>query len=459
MAEYIMRPGLFVREVLKAEPDDWQDKALDAYARHHRIAIRAGHGVGKTAWQAWTVIHFLVTRPFPKVPCTAPTRQQLMDVLWPEIAKWLMNAPELEPLLEWQKTRVVMRQYPERWFATARTSNKPENLSGFHEENMLFIVDEASGVDDRIFEVIDGALTTKGSKLIVCGNPTKTSGRFYDAFHSDRDMYWTMKVSCLDAKMASKDYAERMARKYGIESDVYRVRVAGEFPRGEPDTFIPLEFVEAAAARELEMKEDDPLHIGVDCARFGDDETVLQPRIGPVALPFEFYVRQDTMQTTGRILAMAKRLMAEYNKSECTVKIDDDGVGGGVTDRLREVVKEENLPIEVVDCHNGAKAHDENHYDDWGTEAWSHLRDLLKAGDIQIPNDDDLIGQLSTRKYTVTSKGRIKLESKKDMKKRGLRSPDRADALVLAFAPERRTPAIIDFFDRKLAERKEKKPS
>lgn len=200
MMTYIKKPGLFVRDLLRAEPDSWQDEALDAYTNNQRIAVRAGHGVGKTAWEAWVVIHFLCTRPFPKIPCTAPTKPQLMDVLWPEISKWLMNAPELKNYVEWQKTRVSMRAYEDRWFATARTSNKPENMAGFHEEHLLFVVDEASGVDNRIFETIEGALTTNGSKLVLCGNPTRTSGVFYDAFHQDREMYWTRNLPYLQRK-------------------------------------------------------------------------------------------------------------------------------------------------------------------------------------------------------------------------------------------------------------------
>jgi hypothetical protein len=140
---------------------------------------------------------------------------------------------------------------------------------------------------------------------------------------------------------------------------------------------------------------------------------------------------------------MAKELINEFGKPKCVVKIDDDGVGGAVTDRTREVVREEGLHIEVIACHNGGIPEDKEHYEDWGTESWAHLRDLLQEGEVELINDEDLVGQLSTRKYTLTSKGKIKLESKKDMKKRGLSSPDRADAVVLAFAPNRQTPISI----------------
>lgn len=433
MVQYIHHPELFVRQVLHAEPEPWQEETLKALAQYSRVAVRSGHGVGKTALEAWALLWFLFTRPFPKVPCTAPTRQQLYDILWAEAAKWMERAPALKPYFEWQKTRIIQRQHPERWFAVARTSNKPENLAGFHEEHLLFIVDEASGVADSIFETIEGALTTADAKLLLCGNPTRNSGEFHDAFFKNRALYWVQKVPCSESRLVDPGYRARLVAKYGEDSDVVRVRADGEFPKAEPDTFIPLELVEAATMREVEP--EGPLEIGVDVARFGDDETVLAARVGMKHVRLEVYHGQDTMVTSGRVINMAKELMQEFGKSKCVVKIDDDGVGGAVTDRTREVVREEGLHIEVIDCHNGGVPEDKEHYEDWGTESWAHLRGLLQKGEVELINDEDLVGQLSTRKYTLTSKGKIKLESKKEMKKRGLRSPDRADAVVLAFAP------------------------
>lgn len=434
-------PNAFVEDILRAEPDEWQAAVLYDIAHHPLVSVRSGQGVGKTSLEAWVVIWFLCCRPNPKVVCTAPTRQQLHDVLWAEVAKWLEGSM-VKNLLKWTKTKIYMIGHEERWFATARTATKPENMQGFHEDYMLFIVDEASGVADPIMEAIDGTLSGPENKLLMCGNPTRTSGYFYRSHHQNRADFRTHKVSSRDSKRTNRKNIERLEKQYGRDSDVVRVRVDGEFPRAEPDTFIPLELAEAAAMREVYLREDgeldipeaDPLEIGVDVARFGDDETVIVPRIGLMVPFIRTYTKKDTMETAGWVINLAKELMLKYGRPRCTVKIDDDGVGGGVTDRVREVVREEGLYIDVIDCHNGGKADDHEHYDNWGTEAWAYVRDLLQAGEIQIPNDEDLIAQITTRKYTVTSKGRIILESKKDMKKRGLRSPDRADALVLAFA-------------------------
>ena len=433
MIQYIRRPVLFVQQVLNIEPDDWQKETLQALADSPRVAVRSAHGVGKTTLESWALLWFLFTRPFPKVPCTAPTRQQLHDILWAEAAKWLEKAPVLKPYFEWQKTRIIQRQHPERWFAVARTSNRPENLAGFHEEHLLFIVDEASGVADNIYETIEGALTTADAKLLLCGNPTQISGEFHDVFFKNRSLYWVKKVACWDSKRVDPAYRERLVKKYGENSNIVRVRADGEFPKAEPDTFVPLELVEAATMREVEL--DGPLEIGVDVARFGDDETVLAARIGLKLVHLEAHTKQDTMVTTGQVVALARDLMRTYGKPRCVVKVDDDGVGGAVTDRLREVVWQEGLHIDVIDCHNGAVPGDKEHYENWGTESWACLRDLLQEGEVELINDEDLVGQLSTRKYRITSKGRVALESKDDMKKRGLRSPDRADAVILAFVP------------------------
>ena len=436
MKRYITDPAAFVVNVLDAHPDKWQEEALQAIGTQPRISVRSGHGVGKTAFEAWCVSWFLFTRPFPKIPCTAPTQQQLFDILWPEISKWLKRSPLLDELFEWQKTKVVMKEMPERWFATARTASKPENMAGFHEEHLLFICDEASGIDDSIYETIEGALTTTDAKLILCGNPTKNSGIFKRSFFEDRELYWTKKVSCFDAARVADEYSQRLIKQYGMDSDVVRVRVLGEFPKAEPDGLIPLELVEAAMMRDADMEADPEtmLEVGADIARFGDDETIIVPRIGGKVLGLHHFTKQDLMTTCGKVLSITKGAMKDYAKPHATIRVDDDGVGGGVTDRLREVILEDGLNIDVIACHNGGRANDKEHYANWVTEQWCGLKERLVDGDISLPQDDELAAQLSTRKYSINSRDQIILEDKKSYKKRIHRSPDRADALVLAFA-------------------------
>ena len=422
---YRDNPVKFVRDILKVTPDSWQAEALTALTKSNRVAIRSGHGVGKTALESWAVCWFLFTRPYCKIPCTAPTIRQLYDILWSEISKWLKRSPMLDALFEWQKTKILFKSAPERWQAMARTAARPENMAGFHEDHLLFILDEASGINDAIFEAVEGALTGSDNKLLICGNPTKNSGFFKRAFFEDRELYYTLKVSSADSGRVSNDYCRRLIKAYGEDSDVVRVRVLGEFPKTESDGLIALEYVEEAMTRDPVYLGE--LVIGVDPARFGDDETVIQPRIGNTALPFENYRKADTMITVGRIVHKLTALMKEYNCGHATINIDEGGLGGGVVDRLREVCGEKNL-------HVTSKSRD-SAYANFVTEAYFSLRDRLVNGEIILPRDDELIAQLTTRKYLLTSSDKLILEDKKSFKKRIGRSPDRADALCLAFAP------------------------
>jgi len=425
-------------------PDAWQEKVLMDIATDPRVSVRSGQGVGKTGVEAVVALWFLTCFPYPKVICTAPTRQQLHDVLWAEISKWQEKSPILKRILKWTKTKIYMRNYEERWFATARTATKPENMQGFHEDYMLFIVDEASGVEDKIMEAIDGTLSGPFNKLLMMGNPTRTSGTFYDSHNKDREDYKTHKVSCLDSPRTSKENIAMLKRKYGEGSDVWRVRVEGEFPRGESDTFISLEAALFAKEEVRVQPSGDTLYIGCDVARFGDDETTMYARIGMAVVGSHFHHKEGTMVTAGWVLHLAKQVREEHpNVTAVEIRIDDDGVGGGVTDRLNEVNDEMNLGYEIVPVHNGSSSDDE-YYGNKGSETWGHIKELLeenmsnyilgKPGELQLPDDEKLITQLTTRKWHMGSNGKIFLERKAELKKRGLQSPDRADAFVLCFA-------------------------
>lgn len=442
---YRKEPWTFAREVVKFEPDDWQLKVMKDIVEHTHISVRSGQGVGKTALEAVIALWFLTVYPFPKVVATAPTRQQLHDILWAEIAKWQTRSPLLESLLKWTKTKVYMRKYEERWFATARTATKPENMQGFHEENMLFIVDEASGVADPIMEAILGTLSGPNNKLAMFGNPTRTSGVFYDSHNRDRHHYRTHKVSSMDSSRTSRKNIEMLLDKYGHDSDVARVRIFGDFPRAEADAFIPLEIVELAVNSDYKHSEQTTIgDLGVDVARFGDDETAIVKRIDNYVFPIKTYRKKDTTETTGYVLKAAREMM-QQNKhlKQIYIKVDDSGVGGGVTDQLREKIREQRLPYKVYPVINNGKANDDEHYENVGTEQWAVLRDILNENfskhmqgepvEIHLPDDEKLVSQLTTRKYRMTSRGKIALERKEEMKDRGLQSPDRADAIVLAF--------------------------
>ncbi|OPA77459.1 terminase B [Paenibacillus selenitireducens] len=440
---YWDNPVAFSQDMLNFEPDEWQAAVMMDLASSPKVSVRSGQGVGKTGVEAAICIWYLCCRPFPKIICTAPTKQQLHDVLWAEIAKWL-NTSRMKDFLKWTKTKIYMIGQEERWFATARTATRPENMQGFHEDYMLFIVDEASGVADPIMEAIVGTLSGLENKLLMMGNPTKTSGVFYDSHNRDRADYKTHKVSSLDSPRTSKENIAMLKRKYGEGSDVYRVRVEGEFPRGESDSFIALESALHAKEHVRTKPEGSKLYIGADIARFGDDETTIYGRIGGKLVKQKQHHKQDTMVTTGWILRLVDDAKTEYPQiTEVEIRVDDSGIGGAVTDRLNEINTEQNLGYTIIPVNNGSAAQDK-HYGNFGSELWGHVKDLLEEnmsnfilgmpGVLELPNDEKLITQLTTRKWRMGSNGKIMLERKEDMKKRGLQSPDRADGFILAFA-------------------------
>ena len=206
----------------------------------------------------------------------------------------------LNAILRWTKTYVFMTGMEKRWFAVARTATKPENMQGFHEENMLFIVDEASGVAEPIMEAILGTLSGPNNKLLLCGNPTKTSGTFYDS-HTNakiRPLYRSRRVSSRDVARTDKENIEMLERRYGKESNVVRVRVDGEFPLQEDDVFIPIHLLERSIKTDYEPRENPlSLQIGVDVARFGDDKTVISYRVDE---KIEFWQKRHGQDITSK---------------------------------------------------------------------------------------------------------------------------------------------------------------
>ena len=443
---YQKDPVLFAKEVVRFAPDTWQKEALANLERSPKVTIKSGQGVGKTSLEAVALLWFLTCFPYPRVVATAPTKQQLHDVLWSEVAKWQERSLLLRQLLKWTKTYIYMAGYEKRWFATARTATKPENMQGFHEENMLFIIDEASGVAEPIMEAILGTLSGSNNKLLMCGNPTKTSGTFYDSHTRDAGLYVRHTVSSLDSSRTNKENIELLIRKYGEDSNVVRVRVKGLFPNQEDDVFIGPQLAEQCGSKLYELPEGKGMPqviLGVDVARFGDDETVIYRNFQGRTRLVRHRRGQDLMATAGDVVREYKRILKDFPDyhGKIYVNIDDTGLGGGVTDRLREVKKEQKLkhlyiiPVNAAekietDTKTGRDAAE--YYNNLTTHMWACLKDLLEAKDIVIEDDAETMAQLSVRKYTMRSNGKIELESKDEMKKRGLDSPDRADALVLS---------------------------
>lgn len=428
-------PAAFAEEVLGAKPTEQQKEAGRALVDRRRVSIRSGHGTGKTTFMAWAVLWF-VSCYFPcKVPCTAPTSHQLEDVLWSEIAKWhrvmCERHPGLGAELEWSSGAFRRVSSPNEAFAVARTSRpeRPEALQGFHAENILFLIDEASGVADNVFEVAEGALSTDGAFVLMAANPTRQSGYFFDSHHKMRAAWAPLHWNGEDSPMVSRDYVANMAKKYGRQSPVFKVRVLGEFVTAA-DGVIPLDLCLSAQARDVARNANAPVIWGVDVARFGDDSSALAKRQGNWQLaPIREWWGKDTMQTVGII-------KAEYDATPPDMKpkainVDVIGIGAGVCDRLSEM----HLPAVPVNVAESAAsdARDDLQFNRLRDELWWRGREWLERLDCRLADDEETIGELTTPTYRFLSNGRIQVERKDELKARGVKSPNRADAWLMTF--------------------------
>ena len=438
MASYRNDPVGFVKNVLKADPLPWQEDFLRAVADplQRRISVRAGHGVGKSTACSWALIWHMLMRFPQKSVCTAPTSGQLFDALFSEVKFWINKLPPvMRDSIETLSDRIVLKGAPESSFISARTSvaEKPEALAGIHSENVLLIADEASAVPEPIFQSAAGSMSGVRATTILIGNPTRNSGLFFRTHHELSDAWFTMHVSCKDNPLVTEDFIQDVARTHGENSNAFRVRVLGEFALHEDDTLIAAELVDAAMARDVAQPQGamDPLIYGVDVARFGDDRSVLCKRRGNVVEDFKSWSGADIMETVGRVIAEAKMDKPEQ------IMVDSIGLGAGVADRLRELAgTEKDLNFDVRDVNVSESSAMNQTAAKLRDELWIEVRDWLTARTCSLPQSSDLRQELVSPRYSFLSNGKIKVEGKPDMKKRGLRSPDMADALCLTFAAD-----------------------
>ena len=412
-------------------PDVWQMEVLHEIGSQAltveaalQVAVGSGHGSGKSALIAWIIKWFISTRPHPQIVVTANTKKQLEQKTWREIAKWNKMALDGD-WFEWTATKFYLKGSPDTWFAAAVpwTEQNSEAFAGTHETYVLVVFDESSKIADIIWEVTEGAMTTKGAIWIAFGNLTRATGRFRECFGKYKHRWITRQIDSRTCKMANKAQIQQWIDDYGEDSDFVRVRVKGEVPRSGSDQFIPSDIVEAAGLRELKSDaySHAPKVLGVDVARFGEDQTVFCVRQGLHIHKLEAARDRDTMWTASKAAKI-------YDEEGCTaVFIDDTGVGGGVTDRLKQ------LGYKPIPVNAGEKALESGKYFNLRAEMWDKLRLWLVAGG-SIPNDPELKADITGPEYGFDAKERLQLEKKEDMKKRGLSSPDKAESIIVTFA-------------------------
>ena len=439
LEEFVLRykddPVLFVKEVLGATPYDYQAEFLDALASGERkMSVRSGHGTGKSTTSSWAMLWYVLLRFPNKVVVTAPTSGQLFDALFAELKRWINELPpQLQVLLTVKSDRVELTAAPAEAFISARTSRAetPEALAGVHSQNVLLVVDEASGVPEKVFEAAAGSMSGHSATTILLSNPTRSSGTFFESQTRLADTWWTRRWSCVESPLVSEEFVDEMRARYGEDSNAFRIRVLGEFPMADDDTIIPFHLADSAIKRDIEIPEDTKPIWGLDVARFGADKTALCKRYGNVVTEITSWQGLDLMQTVGRVMAEYEGLSPSMRPSE--ILVDSIGVGGGVVDRLREL----GAPVRGINV--GEAPAMGNTYMNLRAELWFKTKGWLEDRSCKLPNDDQLLAELTSIRYAFTPGGKMKAESKDDMRKRGLKSPDLADALCLTMASDAAT--------------------
>lgn len=430
---YARQPNAFTREVLGASPDPWQADASRALARgHRRLSIRSGHGVGKGTWLSWIIPWFCCTRAPFKVGVTAPSAPQLHDALMGDVRRSFNQLPPAwRDLFDINLDRVTLKASPDDCFVTARTSraDKPESLQGIHSANVLLVVDEASGVDEAVFEAAVGSMSTPGAITILTSNPTRATGHFWRTHNLERDRWWTRRVTCQESPRVAREFIEEIADRHGVDSNEYRIRVMGEFPLAEDDTLIPASLVDSAMQRDAGLDFlTQPEIWGLDVSRFGSAESVLIKRRGTRVLePPRRWGGIDTMALAG-IVKREFDLQPPASRPSL-ISVDVIGIGAGVVDRLME----QGLPI--FGCNVGEVPSVAGRFSRLRDELWVRCREWLESRAVQLPYDDRLRADLCSPRVSYLSDGRMLVESKAQMRSRGVASPDAADALCLTFVP------------------------
>lgn len=421
--------------VLGMVPDEKQTEIITAIQNNERrISVRSGHGVGKTASLAMATVCHALTR-FPQATvATAPTSGQLFDALAAQTKAFFKRLPpSLLDLFEVKSESIVHKGAPEESFVSFRTSRAetPEALAGVHSEgHVLLIADEASGVPDPVFVAASGSMSGHNATTVLAGNPVRTSGLFFETHHELARMWRTIHISCVNHPRVSKDFLDDMEARYGLDTNDYRVRVLGEFPRADADAVIPYELIQLALARDVQPTLVKPIW-GVDCARYGNDRSALVVRKGNVTIGRGLIWKGlETMELVGQVKAIWDKTPTPDRPE--TICVDAIGLGAGVADRLAEL----GLPARAISVSEAPALG--GNFLNLKAELWFAAKQWFTERACSLNGDTQLAAELGWPRYGYTSSGKLKIETKEETKRRMTsgKSPDIADAFILTFAAQ-----------------------
>lgn len=429
------RPDIMVRELFNVTPDPWQDDVLRAFPTHQRIAMKASKGPGKSTCLAWLAWNFLLTRPHPKIAATSISADNLRDGLWAEMAKWRNVSEILKAAFTWQKERIFANDHPETWWMSARNWSKSADpnslgntLAGLHADYILFEIDEAGGVPDAIMASAEAALSScKEGHILQAGNPTHLDGPLYRACTLERRLWFIVEISGDPddpnrSPRVSAQWAREQIEKYGRDNPWVLVNVFGRFPPASLNALIGVDEVRAAMARRYREGEFNAHArvLGVDCARFGDDASVIFPRQGLQAYSPLKYRNVDGTQGAN----LVARKWQDWNVDACFVD-DSGGFGSSWIDNLNR------LGFTPVPVQFAGKAADPRYANRRAEMAFTCIEWVKNGG--AIPDVPELLAALTQTTYTFQG-DRLLIEPKEDVKLKLGYSPDDMDALMLTFA-------------------------
>ena len=440
-------PGTTLEEFQGPEP--WQREILIDIAnglltrdRAIQLATASGHGIGKSCCVAWIILWAFMTAPDTRGVVTANTEAQLKTKTWAELGKWFNLCWFARDHFELTATALLSkdptRERTWRIDMVPWSEKRPEAFAGLHNQGkrILLLMDEGSAIDDIIFETAEGALTDADTEIlwIIFGNPTRNTGRFRECFAGGRfaRAWKTRQIDSRQISFTNKTQIAGWIDAYGEDSDFVRIRVKGEFPRQGEMEFISAADVDEAMQRQPQERNfTAPLCIGVDVARYGANESVIAFRKGRDATSIP-HQRLRGLST----VALATKVFEAYSAYRCDgIFVDGGGVGGGVVDNIR------HMALHCYDVQFGGKSdlsgittgNAGEQYANKRAEMWGAMRSWIRNGGC-LPFSPELKAQLIGPLYTFNNKNQIQLEAKEDMMKRGVESPDWADAIALTFA-------------------------
>jgi hypothetical protein len=425
-------------KVIPLEEDNYYGFEVDGNHLYMLADFTVTRNTGKDACASWIVLWFMTTRAYPKVVCTAPTARQLADILWSEISKWLRKSILTDEFIL-QKDKMFHKDAPKEWWCRAVSPSvkaskeeQAETLAGFHGDHLLIIADEASGIPDPVYIPLEGAMTQEDNKVLLIGNMTRNTGYFYDThFHNEirkdwKRLHWDSRYS----SNVDPSYPKYMATKYGEESNVFRIRVTGDPPLDAENTLIPLAWALQCIGNETLDNPEEPLYLGVDVARYGEDKSIILPRQGLKILPWEEFSGMNTISLAGHVVKTFNELKAEG------AGVDEIGVGAGVIDWLHKKPDGHRI-FHGISTSNSSS--DITKYNRLRDELWVMMREKCMKMQYSFPAgtkleeemSNELCNELAAPTYDFNLQGGYKVESKRQMKIRGVASPNIADALGL----------------------------